>query len=85
MLSQGAALRESYRHFHSNLAEGMGRVVEEEVQRKFGRQYRLYFPEAFKSDVSARARALISLTQAGVPLADAMERLGIPPGMEGEA
>ena len=76
--SQGAALRESYRHFHTNTVEPLGNLIAAELSEKLNRPITFYFPEVVKSDIAARSRALASMLQAGVAPDYAARVIGLP-------
>ena len=80
--SQGAALRESYRHFFTNTVEPLGELIAAELREKLEEPVVFHFPEIIKSDIAARARGFGSLKQAGMTDADARRTVGFLPGVE---
>lgn len=76
--SEGSALRESYRNFFTSTIEPLGALIAAELSEKLETAIDITFPQAFKSDMSARSRALPSLIQAGVPARAAGRLIGLP-------
>ena len=87
--SAGAAQRESYRHFFTATVEPLGRLIQEELSAKMGRDIELVFPQSSKSDISARSRAFSSLVAAGMMPADCSAyrgpAWGLPDGAASDA
>ena len=76
--SEGAAQRESYRHFLTNAVRAVGRIIAKEIAEKFEiPHFRFHFPEEFVSDISARSRGLASMIQSGVNVEDAYNIVGL--------
>ena len=77
--SQGAAQRESYRHFLTNSVRAVGKLIQRELAEKLEIPgFRFHFPEEFVSDISARSRGLASMIkQAGVLPEDAYNIVGL--------
>ena len=80
--SNGGALRESYRHFFNSTVETLGALISAELSEKLERTIRLDFPQASKSDISARSRAFRSLVDAGMKPKDAARIAGLPTDFE---
>ena len=49
--SDGAALRESYRHFFTATIEPLGKLISEELSDKLEVDFEFLFPQASKSDI----------------------------------
>lgn len=79
--SQGAALRESYRQLFSDTILPLGALIAAELTEKLETEVTIRFPEAFKTDISARSRGYSSLIQSGMMPADAARVTGLPPGL----
>ena len=69
--SEGSALRESYRHFFTNTAEPLGKLISQELSEKLEIEVNIEFPALVKSDIAARARAYGVLIKAGMAEEDA--------------
>ena len=78
--SDGAAQRESYRHFFTATIEPIAALIAAELSEKLERKIVFEFPQAFKSDVAARARALKPMMTAGVKTKVIESHLGLPAG-----
>ena len=81
--SEGSALRESYRHFLNNTIETVGETIMQELSVKLGESIKFTFPDAVKSDISAKSRAYATLVGNGrMPPALAAEIVGfmVPEG-----
>ena len=76
--SNGGALRESNRHFLTGTVKALAALIEEELSEKLERPIRLYFPQAFESDMVARGRTLKSLVDTGSPPREAGKLIGLP-------
>ena len=73
--SAGAA-REAWRQTRYSLLNPLGLLVEAELSRKLETEIELDWIKLAASDISGRARALQSLTGAGMPLAEASKHAG---------
>ena len=76
--SQGAALRESYRHLFGSLMEPLGKLIEAELSEKLDEEITIRWPERLKSDISAMSRGFSSLAKDGYPLEQLHDMLGFP-------
>ena len=81
--SEGSALRESFRHFLNNTIETVGETIIHELSVKMEEPIKFTFPDAVKSDISARSRAYATLVGNGrMPPALAADIVGfmVPEG-----
>lgn len=76
--SEGAALRESYRHLYSGTIVPLGRLIAAELSEKLERDIEILFPERIESDISALSRGFGALVQAGYAPEQVAEMLGFP-------
>ena len=75
--SQGGGLREAWRAVLHGCVLPLGRIVEREVRRKAAlATFALDFSELQASDIQGRARAVKSLTDAGVDVSKALDLAG---------
>ena len=73
----GVGQRESYRRMlHSTIAP-IARIVEAELSAKMGVEIRLSFEALFGGDLSAKSRAVSSLTTSGMELERALALVGL--------
>ena len=81
--SEGSALRESWRHFINNTVQTVGEGMAHEISVKVEEPIEFIFPDAVKSDISARSRAYATLVGNGrMPPALAADIVGfmVPEG-----
>ena len=76
-LSQGTAAREAWRRFLHGTIAPVGRIVAEELSRKFEIPIQLKFDELMASDISGRARAFQSLVGGGMEIERAAALAGL--------
>ena len=76
--SQGAALRESYRHLFGSLLEPLGQLIAAELSEKLEEEITIKWPERLKSDISALSRGFSSLSKDGYPVKQLHDMLGFP-------
>ena len=76
--SQGAALRESYRHLFGSLLEPLGQLIAAELSEKLEEEITIKWPERLKSDISALSRGFSSLSKDGYPVTQLHDMLGFP-------
>ena len=66
--SQGAALRESYRHLFGSTIEPLAALIQAELSEKLEETVTIRFPERVRSDVSALSRGSRAWWNRGSPL-----------------
>ena len=76
--SQGAALRESYRHLFGSTIEPLAQLIAAELSEKLEEEVTIKFPERLRSDVSALSRGFKGLVDGGYPGEQVHEMLGFP-------
>ena len=76
--SQGAALRAAHNHFIEDTCGALGKLISRELSAKLDQTIEFTFPQAFRSDMSARSRAYSSLKQAEVEPGRAGRIVGLP-------
>ena len=76
--SQGAALRESYRHLFGSLLEPLGQLIAAELSEKLEEDITIKWPERLRSDISALSRGFSSLSKDGYAVEQLHEMLGFP-------
>ena len=75
--SDGTSKRESWRQSLHGVIQPLGRIAAAELASKLEAEGLAFsFEKLFASDVTGRARAAASLTAAGVPIDEALERAG---------
>lgn len=72
----GAARREAYRQLLHGPLSAFARIIETEAAAKLGRKTQVDLSGIFAADIAGRARAYRSLTDAGMPGADAARICG---------
>ena len=77
--SGGVASRESWRQYGISL-HGMGEVLADEIRVKLGEEVEFDFSALASHDIRARASAYKSMTDAGIPGADAARLAGLETG-----
>lgn len=75
--SDGTGAREGFRRFTNLVASNLGQIVEAEATRKLEVSVSIGFERLRGSDSQAIGRALKSMVDAGVPLADALVQVGL--------
>ena len=76
--SQGAALRESYRHLFGSTIEPLARLIAAELSEKLEEEVTIRFPERIRSDVSALSRGFKGLVDGGFTPEQVHDMLGFP-------
>ena len=76
--SQGAALRESYRHLFGSTIEPLAQLIAAELSEKLEETVTIRFPERMRSDVSALSRGFKGLVDGGYPGEQVHDMLGFP-------
>ena len=74
--SDGAAQRESFRHFFTGTIETLGALIAEELSEKLEVDFQFTFPQATRSDISAQSRGFASLIKTGMEPKDAGRKSG---------
>ena len=74
--SDGTSQRESLRRWHLNLVLPMARLVEHELTLKLETPIELKF-DSYALDMVSRATVVAKLAQAGVPMATALDAVGL--------
>ena len=74
--ADGTAQRESLRRWHLNLVLPMARLVEHELTLKLETPVELKF-DSYALDMGSRATVVAKLAQAGVPMATALDAVGM--------
>ena len=74
--ADGTAQREAVRRWHLNLVLPMARLVEHELTAKFETPVELKF-DTYALDMVSRATVVAKLAQAGVPMATALDAVGL--------
>ena len=77
--SDGTSQRESVRRWHLNLVLPLARLVEHELAAKFETPVALKF-DTYALDMVSRATVVAKLAQAGVPMATALDAVGLADG-----
>ena len=77
--SDGTSQRESLRRWHLNLVLPMARLVEHELTLKLETPVALKF-DTYALDMVSRATVVAKLAQAGVPMATALDAVGLADG-----
>ena len=75
--SDGTAQRESFRRFLLTTIQPLGKIIETELKLKLDPSASLAFPELAASDITGKARAIGSLTKAGMSIEDARAVAGL--------
>ena len=76
--SQGAALRESYRHLFGSTIEPLAALIQAELSEKLEEAVTIRFPERVRSDVSALSRGFKGFVDAGFTPEQVHDMLGFP-------
>ena len=76
--SQGAALRESYRHLFGSTIEPLAQLIAAELSEKLEEEVTIRFPERVRSDVSALSRGFKGFVDAGFTPEQVHDMLGFP-------
>ena len=76
--SQGAALRESYRHLFGSTIEPLAALIQAELSEKLEETVTIKFPERVRSDVSALSRGFKGFVDAGFTPEQVHDMLGFP-------
>ena len=76
--SQGAALRESYRHLFGSTIEPLAALIQAELSEKLEEEVTIRFPERIRSDVSALSRGFKGFVEAGFTPEQVHDMLGFP-------
>ena len=76
--SQGAALRESYRHLFGSTIEPLAQLIAAELSEKLEEEITIRFPERIRSDVSALSRGFKGLVESGFTPEQVHDMLGFP-------
>ena len=77
--SDGTSQREAVRRWHLNLVLPMARLVEHELTAKLETPVELKF-DSYALDMVSRATVVAKLAQAGVPMATALDAVGLADG-----
>ena len=77
--SDGTSQREAVRRWHLNLVLPLARMVEHELTAKLETPVKLKF-DTYALDMVSRATVVAKLAQAGVPMATALEAVGMSDG-----
>ena len=77
--SDGTSQRESVRRWHLNLVLPLARLVEHELTAKLETPVALKF-DTYALDMVSRATVVAKLAQAGVPMATALDAVGLADG-----
>ena len=77
--ADGTSQRESLRRWHLNLVLPMARLVEHELTLKLETPVELKF-DSYALDMVSRATVVAKLAQAGVPMATALDAVGLADG-----
>ena len=77
--SDGTSQREAVRRWHMNLVLPIARLVEHELSAKLETPVELKF-DAYALDMVSRATVVAKLAQAGVPMATALDAVGLADG-----
>ena len=75
----GTSQREALRRWHLNLVLPMARLVEHELTAKLETPIELKF-DTYALDMVSRATVVAKLAQAGVPMATALDAVGLDGG-----
>ena len=73
----GASQREAMRRFSGTTMVFLGALIEAEASLKLGVEVKLDFPHLRGADIQGQARSVKAMTDAGVPLADALATVGL--------
>ena len=76
--SQGAALRESYRHLFGSTIEPLAQLIAAELSEKLEEEVTIRFPERIRSDVSALSRGFKGFVESGFTPEQVHQMLGFP-------
>ena len=76
--SQGAALRESYRHLFGSTIEPLAQLIQAELSEKLEEEVTIRFPERIRSDVSALSRGFKGFVESGFTPEQVHQMLGFP-------
>ena len=77
--SDGTSQREAVRRWHLNLVLPLARLIEHELTAKLETEVKLKF-DSYALDMVSRATVVAKLAQAGVPMATALDAVGLADG-----